>query len=171
VSLSHEAWNGWNTIQVATRCTEVAYRWAQELGLDSRRVPIVVDDAGVGGGVVDWLVTEGWNAFGLNAACRVESLENDYPNWRSALWFGLADEAGRGNVSFARLPEAVRSDLRRELLAPTYRLDTRGRRVVETKDETKERLGRSPDNADGLNLAYAAVGQLSDRVAGQVLVP
>jgi hypothetical protein len=35
-------------------------------------------------------------------------------------------------------------------------LDSTGRRVVESKERTKARLGRSPDDMDALNLAYSA---------------
>jgi hypothetical protein len=41
-------------------------------------------------------------------------------------------------------------------LAPTWRLDSQGRRVVEAKERTKSRLSRSPDDMDALNLAYSA---------------
>ena len=34
----------------------------------------------------------------------------------------------------------------------------RSRRVVEKKEETKKRLGRSPDDMDALNLAYYEFG-------------
>jgi hypothetical protein len=39
-------------------------------------------------------------------------------------------------------------------MAPTWKLDSAGRRVVERKDETKKAIGRSPDDADAMNLAY-----------------
>jgi hypothetical protein len=43
-------------------------------------------------------------------------------------------------------------------MAPTWKLDAEGRRVVEPKDKIKERLGRSPDGLDALNLAYYTAG-------------
>ena len=41
------------------------------------------------------------------------------------------------------------------VLVEIKRADGRGRDVVEPKDETKKRIGRSPDDADAFNLAYA----------------
>ncbi len=41
-------------------------------------------------------------------------------------------------------------------MAPTWKLDSQGRRVVEPKQDTKKRLKRSPDDMDALNLAYAS---------------
>ena len=171
VSLHHEAWNGWTVPQIVERLKSVAHQWGKRYGVDERRIPIAVDDAGVGGGVTDYGDDSGYHFVGVNSACRAEAYEEDYPNMRSALWFGLADEAGRGNVYLGRLPQGILSDLRRECMAPTYRLDLRGRRVVESKDETKERLQRSPDNADAMNLAYANVFAGPDTVGGVVRVP
>jgi hypothetical protein len=48
-------------------------------------------------------------------------------------------------------------DLAAELNAPRWKADPRGRKALEPKEETKKRLGRSPDNADALVLAFAPV--------------
>jgi hypothetical protein len=40
-------------------------------------------------------------------------------------------------------------------MAPLWRQDAAGRRIVESKDEIEKRLGQgSPDDMDALNLAY-----------------
>ena len=39
-------------------------------------------------------------------------------------------------------------------MAPAWDLDAQGRRKLEPKDKTKEKIGRSPDDADAMNLAY-----------------
>lgn len=59
-----------------------------------------------------------------------------------------------GRLDLSRLPDAARRRLRPQLVAPTWKLDSQGRRVVEPKADTKKRLKRSPDDADALNLAY-----------------
>ena len=43
-------------------------------------------------------------------------------------------------------------------MAPQWKLDSHSRRVVEPKSDTKKRLGRSPDDMDALNLAFAGYG-------------
>jgi len=138
--------------------------------VNPQRVPLAIDDVGVGGGVTDVLRGKGWNAIGVNVS-RPAPQPEQYPNLRSALWFGLSDEAARGNVSFARLSHLVLTELRRELTAPTYTLDVRGRRQVESKEQTKERLKRSPDNADATLLAFTNVATACERVAGRLQVP
>ena len=85
------------------------------------------------------------------------------------------EEAIKGNVSLLKLakdcPQAVER-LRIEFMVPTYSLDLRGRRKVESKDETKSRLpqGRSPDNADAFNLSFLKLAQVEERAAGRVRV-
>ena len=164
----HESWNGWTVPQVYERLKMLAIEWGQRLGVDPKRVPVAVDDSGVGGGVVDLGIINGWNFVGVNSAAVWSDDGLDYPNVRSALWFGVADAAARGGLSVAGLPESVRETLRSQLLSPTYCLDARGRRVVEPKDRTKERLRRSPDDADGFNLAYLDLGPGVERLSGRI---
>lgn len=46
--------------------------------------------------------------------------------------------------------------LQADLCAPTYGFTSAGLRILESKDKLKERIGRSPDLADGLCLTFAA---------------
>lgn len=132
-------------------------RYARELvHPEFGRPLIVVDDAGVGGGVTDRLrelAREDGNRFrvvtfnGANATA--ESNKDEYPNARSELWFEFAEDW---------LPELDLDDdeeLLSDLCAPQYAMDSKGRRVVEPKDETKKRLGRSPDRADAVMMAFS----------------
>jgi hypothetical protein len=107
--------------------------------MTGERVPpnvAVVDDDGVGGGVTDQLREKGYEVVAFNGGAR--ALEpTRYPNARSESWFRMA----------RRLPDLDLDEddqLAADLTAPKYRLDSDGRRVVERKDETKKRLGRSP---------------------------
>jgi hypothetical protein len=85
----------------------------------------------------------------------VASAGDDYPNRRSELWFHAPFLARDGKLSLARLPRDVLGKLRQQAMAPLWKQDSKGRRVVESKAETKKRLGRSPDEMDALNLALA----------------
>jgi len=105
---------------------------------------IVIDDDGVGGGVTDILreklVPLGYTVVGFNANATAYQ-PDDYPNRRSELWFAMADA----------LPHLDLDDddqLAADLTSPIYDYDMHGRRKVEPKDDTKKRLGRSPDRAD-----------------------
>src|SRR5262249_21251218 len=89
---------------------------------------------------------------------------------RSEFWFAVAERADTGQLDLSRLSQASLSLLRRQVMAPTYRLDSQGRRVVEPKSDTKRRIGRSPDDADALNLAFGT-GLPPFRIASERLQP
>jgi hypothetical protein len=78
---------------------------------------------------------------------------------RSQIWWqvgrGLSEDHG---WDFSALEEADREQLITQLTAPRYTHDAARRIIVEKKEETKKRLGRSPDNADALLLAFFAGG-------------
>ena len=152
VSLHHEAHNGWDTKQTAGRLKQLAREWAQYAGMTPQDISIKIDDDGVGGGVVDQM--DDYTYVPVSAASAAIEAEG-YPNRRSELWFSVAERAAEGNLSLVKLDADTRKELRRQAMAPTWKLDSKGRRVVEPKPDTKKRLKRSPDGMDALNLAYA----------------
>ena len=177
VSLYHEVKNGWNTERVAARCMDLAAWWGNKFNINPKSVAVVIDSCGVGGGVEDKGVVDGWAFIGVNAQeCPAALKEGkEYPNVRSALWFSVAEGARQGFVSLAKLPSEEVQRLRSELMVPRYNMDNRGRRVVESKEEIKKRLkgAKSPDSADAFNLAHLNVGAIigGERYVGNVGAP
>lgn len=171
VSLHHESHNGMKPDQIAYRGIEILDNIAVTYKVNPKRIPVAVDISG-GWGLGPWreMSKHGYLAIGINSASQAPD-PDEYPNIRSALWFGLSEQATKGNVSFSRLPRNIINLLRRELTAPAYELDIRGRRVVESKLKTKETLGRSPDNGDAVLLAYFNLGLMTDRPIGRVDTP
>lgn len=117
-------------------------------------VQIKVDVIGVGASVFDALrrtVPKGVEVVAVNVAENATSRgpdgEEKYARLRDQLWFALRDWLRDGG----ELPDDGKLEV--ELLAPEYAFDARGRYVVESKDETKRKLGRSPDRADALALS------------------
>lgn len=151
-SLHHESHNGWSTTQTAGRLKELCGEYGQRVGMNPKEVPVNVDDDGVGGGVTDQ--ADDYNFCPLSAGGN-PIMKERYPNRRSELWFAVAERANEGQLSLARIPRDIRHEMRRQAMAPTWKLDSAGRRVVEPKSETKKRIGRSPDDMDAINLAYA----------------
>lgn len=112
-------------------------------------VKIKVDVIGVGASVYDALkltAPPGVKIIAINVA---EKATNDekYRLLRDQLWFAARDWLDEGG----EIPDDGK--LEAELLAPEYSFDARGRYVVEPKDQTKKKLGRSPDRADALALS------------------
>jgi phage terminase large subunit len=139
------AYQGKDLMRTAGEVTRLARSLQLETG---RRPVIVVDDAGLGGGVTDRLreLSE-FKVVPFNAARRSGS--RDYPNRRSELWFLTADLLPVLDL------DPADDELARDLLAPTYSLTSDGQRAVEPKANTKKRLRRSPDRADAVNLTLA----------------
>jgi hypothetical protein len=135
-------YQGRDTMETAGRVKAHYDRLRQ--GKGSARV--VVDDSGVGGGVTDRLREQGVQVTPFNGAESPIDPEL-YPNARSEAWFRGAEVLERVSI-----PED--EQLAADLLAPTYKLDSQGRRVVEPKDQTKKRLGRSPDRGDSVLLLF-----------------
>lgn len=74
-----------------------------------------------------------------------------YPRLRDELWWEVGRELTREQAwDLTDVPETCIG----QLVAPKYAIDTSGRTKVEKKEETKKRLGRSPDLADALLLAF-----------------
>jgi hypothetical protein len=136
----HDVYHGQDTVITAAETKKVY----DELRAGKGAARVVVDDSGVGGGVTDILKHGGVKVFGFNAG--ESAIESDnFPNARSESWFRMAER-----LTHLRIPED--EQLAADLLSPRYKLDKDGRRVVEPKDETKKRLGRSPDRADSVNM-------------------
>lgn len=132
-----QVYNGKRVTETAGYLTE----YAKQFGCR-----VVVDDAGVGGGVTDILFENKVPTTPFNAS--ESPIEPDkYVNARDELWFRVADD-----IENIALPND--EQLLADLVAPKYKLDSKGRRKVEPKEETKKRLGRSPDRADACLLLF-----------------
>lgn len=142
--------HGYDTIQVAG----LVRRVIRLLRDGPERVRIKVDVIGYGAGVFDQLVylrDEGKLGDHVELiAVNVAEKSNDpdeYALLRDELWFGVRHWLADGG--------AFEGDgkLESELVAPTYGFTRKGAIKVESKDEIRKRLKRSPDRADALALA------------------
>lgn len=112
------------------------------------KVRVKVDVIGVGASVADHLRGhEEIELVEVNVSERADD-ESKYHRLRDQLWFGAGDWLKEGGV----LPPEDQKIVG-DLVAPTYAFDSQGRYQVEPKEQTKRRLGRSPDRADALCLA------------------
>lgn len=122
-------------------------------------VSVVIDDAGVGGGVTDSLAESlreepgDYALVAYNGACSPLN-PREYLNRRGEDWFALAEQLDE--LALDPDDELLIADL----LAPRYRLDSKNRRVLESKDETKRRLKRSPDRGDMAVMAFSLPDRL-----------
>lgn len=109
---------------------------------------IRIDDTGIGGGVTDDMMNRGYkNILAVNFGAK--AIDDDkYPNWISEAWFHMAEI-----IREAELPHDP--DLLMELTTRQWKMDSKGKRRVESKDDYKKRGFRSPDLADACIICYA----------------
>ena len=111
-----------------------------------KNVRIKVDDSGVGGGVTDILRSNGYRVIPVNNGQEPKDKDR-YNNAISEQWFELKEKIGQISI-----PDI--QDLKSELMMREWKLDSRARRQIESKEEYKKRGFRSPDLADALLLTF-----------------
>lgn len=114
-----------------------------------------IDVIGIGWGVAGWLEEK---LIEQRIDCEVvrvnvgegSSDPSRFPKLRDEIWWMGRELTQDGGWDLRDIDDETLG----QLIAPKYKPDTAGRTKVEKKDETRERLGRSPDNADSLLLAF-----------------
>ena len=114
--------------------------------------PVHVDVVGVGTSTYDFLKAQNIHALPINGAAK--SLGQDgilrFTNLRSELHWQMRQALDPANPEAIALPPDPK--LAVDLAAPRYSMTTTGIKV-ESKDDIKKRLGRSPDRGDAVILA------------------
>ena len=118
-------------------------------GLGSESVPIIVDEVGLGSGVLDRLKEEGYDALGHNGSTQASDPKR-FANKRSESYWRIRKRLEDGDIA---LPPD--DNLVTELMAIRWGLDSQGRVKLEAKGDLKDRLGRSPDTADAVAMSFA----------------
>lgn len=125
---------------------------------DVRADAVHIDEIGIGWGTAGFLKREieeahlEWecDVLTVNVADSPEDREH-YLNLRAEIWW----DVGRENSRLGRWDlRAVDDDTVAQLIAPKYSTKRNGLVVVEKKEDLRARIGRSPDDADALLLAF-----------------
>jgi phage terminase large subunit len=128
-----------------TRTTELCDHIEAFAGYD-KEVLIKIDDTGVGGGVTDEMIKRGYRVKPINFGAKAQDPDK-YPNLISEAWFYLASIIDTIQID-------LDTELLMELTSRQWKMDSAGRRRVESKDDYKKRGFRSPDNADALIMCF-----------------
>jgi len=125
----------------------------------------VVDVIGIGSGVVDRLREQGARVLAFNASRASHALDSTrefhFVNRRSEAWWTLRTALDPSGDPDYCLPDDEM--LLGDLSAPHWSVTSSGKIQVESKDDIRKRLGRSPDDGDAVVMAY--VPHLADHVA------
>nr|MBA3560658.1 hypothetical protein [Gemmatimonadaceae bacterium] len=145
-------WHGASTTGSADRVLAMAH------GLKTRhaRPGIVVDEPGLGGGLIDVIRKTGWDVTAFNGAAQAPEPAR-FLNLRAASHWKFRELLENNIVSLPRDPM-----LEEEALAVEWQLSTGGSGAVQivAKDTIRKTLGRSPDRLDAVVIAlWESVGR------------
>ncbi len=142
IVLHIDLWREPSLTQTAERALELARRFRPDR--------IVVDEGGVGGGLVDRLREYGQLVQGLHFGARAYD-HTRFQNLRAECYWRLRERLEAGTLC---LPSD--DDLLAEIAAQRVIFDAKGRIGLAPKDDIRAELGRSPDRADALAMACAS---------------
>jgi len=129
--------------------------------LNSERGDIaVVDTNGVGAGVFDTIKKSNHLAMGVNVGNRTSMTDTsgqiEFYNIRAAVYWKMREALDPARNPTIMLPPD--DDLASDLSTPHWKTVPGGKIVIESKDEIRKRLNRSPDKGDAVCLAWWASG-------------
>lgn len=149
-------WHGWRIIAIKVipknKVTEAADAIRDlQARYNVSTSNVVVDEDGVGGGVVDILNCKGF----VNNSSPVEIIDGDkkvkpnFDNLKSQCYYGLAEKVNKGEVycEVDTYQEQIIEELEQ---VKNKDIDSDMKRGVLPKDKVKELLGRSPDFSDAI---------------------
>lgn len=151
-------WNGWRAEKIITHSkksiveiTEIINNLRQKHEISIRN--IVIDEDGVGGGVVDAL--RGCIGF-VNNSTPIQMLQKkqNFQNLKSQCYFGLAEKINNNEV-FINCTQSEQDLITEELqVIKQKNQDSEGKLSIIPREEIKGLIGRSPDFASSLMMRY-----------------
>lgn len=122
----------------------------------------IVDVVGVGAGVVDRLREMKYPVVSFSAGMATDFMDQSgewgFTNVRSAAWWHMRELLDPDNGWDIMLPPDDRHDPKSKLLSdlttPRYKIMSKGKIQVESKDDIKKRIGRSTDCGDAVIQAF-----------------
>jgi hypothetical protein len=111
---------------------------------------IVVDDDGLGGGVVDRLIEQGLTISRFRA--QETPVRDQFWNKRTEQFWKLREYMRQGLI------DLINDDtMTAQLSELKYKFKSNGKKFIEPKDEAKKRGVKSPDRADALMMACSVI--------------
>lgn len=132
--------NGLDTMQMAG--------WVAAAIREFQPLRTCIDEVGVGAGVVDRLREQGYGVRGINVAQAARQKEV-FANLRAEGYWQLRELFAAGEIAIPPDQQLVG-----ELVSLRYKHDSRGRVLLERKEDMRKRGMPSPDRADALMLAF-----------------
>jgi len=148
------SWRGKSTMETVDRIIgelTAEFVYPKDSKFYNPKTRLVVDVVGLGAGVVDRLKEKGYRVDGYNGGQFTSSWGREkYLNERARSHWHLRTLLEDGRIA---LPRDQR--LFDELMAVNWQPTTDGKVQIERKTDLKSRLGRSPDRADAVIMAFS----------------
>jgi hypothetical protein len=109
---------------------------------------VYIDAIGIGAGVYDRLCQLGYTNVVAVQVGEKAGKDNIYFNKRMEIWANMG-----AWLETADIPEKD-TELMEDMTAPEFLYDARERWMLESKDDLRERIGRSPDEGDAVALMF-----------------
>lgn len=133
-----------DTVEVANRITAIIN--------EQKPARVFIDLGNNGGGVYDILKDRGYAKIVRGVMFGGKAINDDrYFNKRAEMW-ALANDWLKDELPVQLVND---DELLDDLCNVNKKYDSRGRLQLESKDDVKERIGRSPDKADAFVLTFA----------------
>lgn len=138
---------------------------------NNAKIRVKIDEIGIGRGLTDWLkleLTKGRHSaeiIGINVAETAKDSQR-FANKRAEMWWNMRDliQPDSTGAQKVRLllhrgerddgTKIVDFEVLSQFAAPTYFSRSTGAIAIESKVDMKKRLGRSPDSAEAMLLAF-----------------
>lgn len=147
--------NGFTTTELAEEIESIATQWADEFDSPVKEIPIKIDVTGMGWGAYDILYDKGYSVIDVDFGS--SAIEKDkFPNKRCEIHFNVADLGMEGKIDLTRVDTEYKDLIRQQALGVEFSYDSKSRRSLESKKNTRKRLKMSPDDLDAIALAYYA---------------
>jgi hypothetical protein len=130
---------GLDTMQVVGKTIALMQEYQPDL--------VIVDEGGLGAGVIDRLNEQRYKVRGVNFGSKADN-PIMYANKRAEIW-GEMREWLKG----AHIPDD--RDLKADLTAPTYKHNSNGAIMLEKKEDMRRRGAASPDAADAVAVTFS----------------
>lgn len=125
-----------------SRTTEISDALT-DLSRRNNNIQIVVDEIGIGGGVIDELHKNGRRVIAFNSSNQADDPDKFY-NMRAQAWWELGDHFAQGEIGCRNMTQ----ELREQLTEPCYEFRN-GKILIEKKEDIKARLeGGEMDDGD-----------------------
>lgn len=154
-------WSGWNVTLFAfakkaiTETVKIIQDFQKQYKVSNSKT--IVDEDGVGGGVVDTLKCKGFvnNSKPLPSPTSPKDngsrIKENYTNLKSQCYYRLAERINKSGLHISCSDITMREMIIQELeQVKQHNMDKDGKKAVVPKDIVKELIGRSPDYSDTL---------------------